>query len=58
MWLWYKPHGFCGSHPFQTYIYLNIQKPHIEHNYLPHANVFGNYCGILFNIVLKVTFLA
>ena len=24
MWLWYKPHRFCRSHPFQTYIYRNL----------------------------------
>ena len=52
-----KPHGFCRSHPFQTYhiyiyiyIAIVIQKPHIEPDYLPHANVFGNYEGFVNNL--------
>ena len=40
MWLWYNPHGFV-SHICFKHIY--IQKPQIEHKYLPHASAFGNY---------------
>ena len=41
MWLWYKLHEFAVHIRFK-HIYLYIQKPHIEHTYLPHANAFGN----------------
>ena len=40
-------------HPLQTYIYT---KPQIEHDYLPHANVFRNkYSGVFYVIQARDT---